>query len=64
MVLGRAGVVGVLVKDWVGDRDGGSWKEKYYWVIKGKMSKAVGLKNEPRPDLVVNVGEAVWNNLE
>ena len=59
MVFGRAGVLGVLVKDWVGDSDGGLWKEKDYCVIDGNMSKAVGLKNEPRSDLVMNVGEVV-----
>ena len=59
LVFGRAGVLLVLVKDQVSDSDGGSWKEKAYCVIEGKMSKAIGLKNEPRTDLVVKASEAV-----
>ena len=41
------------------DSDGGWWKEKDCCVIEGKMSKAVGLKNEPRLYLVVNTGDVV-----
>ena len=59
MVFGRACVLGILVKDWVGDSDRGLWKEKDCCVIEGKMSKVVGLKNKPIPYLVVNAGEAV-----